>query len=203
MVKKNAIKFLIYKNWTHSSFFVSFFPIFFLFKESFNCSCHLLSALPPLSLNSFYFCFFFSLTTPFLIFQYLVLLKYQFYIRIRHKSWWVILHIEVKFIDNFVRAQVLLKFYPTQHNDKFWDAQNMVVQLLSHVWLFAVPWIAACQASLSFSISWSLLKLMSFGSMMPCNHLILCRPPEVNIEKSLYFLHLEFFSEQVVYNMMR
>ena len=49
-----------------------------------------------------------------------------------------------------------------------------VVQSLSHVQLFETPWTAACQASLSFTISWSLLKLMSFESMMPSNHLILC-----------------------------
>ena len=49
-----------------------------------------------------------------------------------------------------------------------------VVQLLSCVPLFVTPWIAACQASLSFTISWSLLKLMSIESVMPCNHLILC-----------------------------
>ena len=51
----------------------------------------------------------------------------------------------------------------------------VVVQSLSHVWLFATPWTAACQASLS-CISWSLLKLMSIESVMPSNHLILCRP---------------------------
>ena len=39
----------------------------------------------------------------------------------------------------------------------------VVVQLLSHVWLFTTPWTAACQASLSFTISWSLLKLMSIS----------------------------------------
>ena len=49
------------------------------------------------------------------------------------------------------------------------------VQLLNHVWLFATPWTAAHQASLSLNISWSLLKLMSFESEMPANHLILCR----------------------------
>ena len=48
------------------------------------------------------------------------------------------------------------------------------VQLLSHVRLFATPWIAAHQASLSFTISWSLLKPMSIESVMPSNHLILC-----------------------------
>ena len=52
----------------------------------------------------------------------------------------------------------------------------VVVQLLSHVWLFATPWTAACQASLSFTISQSLLKLMSMESVMSFNHLILCRP---------------------------
>ena len=38
------------------------------------------------------------------------------------------------------------------------------------------PWTEACQASLSFTISWSFRKLMSIESMMPCNHLILCCP---------------------------
>ena len=42
--------------------------------------------------------------------------------------------------------------------------------------LFVTPWTAACQASLSFTISWSLLKLMSIETVMPSNHLILCRP---------------------------
>ena len=47
---------------------------------------------------------------------------------------------------------------------------------LSRVWLFATPWIAACQASLSITNSRSLLKLMSIESVMPSSHLILCRP---------------------------
>ena len=50
------------------------------------------------------------------------------------------------------------------------------VQSLSRVRLFAAPRTAACQAFLSFTISWSLLKLMSIESMMPSNHLILCCP---------------------------
>ena len=50
------------------------------------------------------------------------------------------------------------------------------VQSLSCVRLFATPWIAARQASLSFTISWSLLKLMSIDWVMPSNHLILCHP---------------------------
>ena len=50
------------------------------------------------------------------------------------------------------------------------------VQLLSRVWLFATPWIAALQASLFITNSQSLLKLMSIESVMPSSHLILCRP---------------------------
>ena len=50
------------------------------------------------------------------------------------------------------------------------------VQLFSHVQLFVTPWTAVCQTSLSITNSWSLLKLMSIESVMPSNHLILCRP---------------------------
>ena len=50
------------------------------------------------------------------------------------------------------------------------------VQSLRHVWLFATPWTAACQASLSITNSQSLLKLMSIESVIPSNHLIRCRP---------------------------
>ena len=50
------------------------------------------------------------------------------------------------------------------------------VQSLSHVWLFATPWAAARQASLSIANSQSLLKLMSIESVMPSNHLIFCCP---------------------------
>ena len=50
------------------------------------------------------------------------------------------------------------------------------VQSLSRVRLFATPWTAARQASLSISSSWSLPKLMSIELVMPSNHLILCQP---------------------------
>ena len=50
------------------------------------------------------------------------------------------------------------------------------VKSLSHVWLFTTPWIAARQASLSITNSWSLPRLMSIKSVMPSNHLILCHP---------------------------
>ena len=50
------------------------------------------------------------------------------------------------------------------------------VQSLSHVQLFATPWTAAHLVSLSITNSWSLLKLMSFESVIPSSHLILCCP---------------------------
>ena len=51
----------------------------------------------------------------------------------------------------------------------------VVLSLIPNL-LFATPWIVACQASLSFTISWSLLKFMSIESVMLSNHLIPCRP---------------------------
>ena len=53
---------------------------------------------------------------------------------------------------------------------------SVVFQLLRRVRLFEIPWAAAHQACLSFTISQSLLKLMSIESVMPSNYLILCRP---------------------------
>ena len=58
------------------------------------------------------------------------------------------------------------------------------VQLLRHVWLFATPWSVAWEASLSITNSHTWLKLMSIASVMPSNHLILCR---------LLFLSLSIF----------
>ena len=62
-----------------------------------------------------------------------------------------------------------------------WNITNVTymsssVQSLSRVWLFATPWTAAHQTSLSITSSRSLLKLMSTESVMPSNHLILCHP---------------------------
>ena len=54
---------------------------------------------------------------------------------------------------------------------------SFVVQSLSRVQFFATPWTAAHQASLSFTISQRLLKLISIESVIPSNHLILCNPP--------------------------
>ena len=55
-------------------------------------------------------------------------------------------------------------------------SQFSSVQSLSHVQLFVSPWTAECQASLSITNSWSLLKLMSIEPVMPSNHLILWHP---------------------------
>ena len=57
---------------------------------------------------------------------------------------------------------------------EFSDSLCVVVQLLSLVHFFAIPWTAARQVSLSFILSQSLLKLMSIESIMPSNHPILC-----------------------------
>ena len=73
-------------------------------------------------------------------------------------------------------------------------------QPLSHVWLFATPWTAAHQASLSITNFWSLLKPMSIESVMPSNHLILCRPlflppsifPSIRIFSNESFLHIRW-----------
>ena len=65
-----------------------------------------------------------------------------------------------------------------QFNSKYLRGQMkiVVVQLLSHVQLFVIPRTAARQASLSFTISQSLLKFMSTVSVIPSNHLIRCHP---------------------------
>ena len=71
----------------------------------------------------------------------------------------------------------LWNFYQTHsHNLHFKITGFNSVQSLSCVQLLATPWTAAHQASLSITISWSLLKPMSIELVMPSNHLILCRP---------------------------
>ena len=76
----------------------------------------------------------------------------------------------------------------------------VVLQSLSCVQLFGNPWTAARQASLSFTISWSLLKLMSIKSVMPSNHPILCRPllllplifPSIRVSPNKSVLHISW-----------
>jgi len=69
-------------------------------------------------------------------------------------------------------------------------------QSLSRVQLFATPWTAARQASLSITNSWSLLKLMSIESVMPSNHLILCHPL---LAPSIFLSIRVFSNESVLY----
>ena len=84
-----------------------------------------------------------------------------------------------KNIYTFIYSANYEAFY-SQHfpeiTDRFVFFMLSSVQLLSHVRLFATPWTAACQASLSITNFQSLLKLMSIDSVMPSNHLILCHP---------------------------
>ena len=76
----------------------------------------------------------------------------------------------------------------------------VVVQSLNNVQLFVTPWTAVCQASMSFTISWSLLKLMSIELVMPSNHLILCCPllllpsifPSIRVFSNESVLHIRW-----------
>ena len=84
----------------------------------------------------------------------------------------------------------------------FFNANSVfvVLQSLSHVQLFATPWTAALQASLSFTMSRSLLKLISIESVMPSNHLNLCHPllllpsifPSIRVFSSESALHIRW-----------
>ena len=74
-------------------------------------------------------------------------------------------------------------FLQRRHIDDQWTNEKTQycllfssVQSLTRIWLYATPWTAARQASLSITNSWSLPKLMFTESMMPCNNLILCHP---------------------------
>ena len=81
-----------------------------------------------------------------------------------------------------------------------WSQLFSSVQSLSCVWFFATPWTAACQASLSITNSWSLLKLMSNRLVMPSNHLILCHPlllppsiiPRIRVFSNKSFLRIRW-----------
>ena len=76
------------------------------------------------------------------------------------------------------------------------------VQSLSHVRLFATPWITACQASLSITNSQSSPKLMCIESVIPSSHLILCRPllllpsipPSIRVFSNMSTLHMRYWS---------
>ena len=69
---------------------------------------------------------------------------------------------------------MLFRFSPISQSIQ--SLSQLSVQSLSHLWLFATPWTAACQASLYITKAWSLTKLMSIESVVPPNHFILCQP---------------------------
>ena len=103
-------------------------------------------------------------------------------------------------IQNFIlkiRIIMLLIFYNYFIGwiKYFNSVQFTSVHLLSHVRLFATPWTIACQASLSVTNSWSLLKLMSIESVMPYNHLILCH--HLLLPRSI-FPSIRVFSSELV-----
>ena len=83
--------------------------------------------------------------------------------------------------NHFFQSSIVGSLYPRlnhkgRHRNGNASQFRQSVQLLSCVWLFANPWIAAHQASLSITNSQSLLKLMSTELVRPFSHLILCHP---------------------------
>jgi len=89
------------------------------------------------------------------------------------------------------------------HYEKIRHARPILVEFccsVSHVWLFATPLTAAYQAPLSFTTSWSLLKLMSIELVIPSNHLILCHPllllpsifPSIRVLSNESVLHIRW-----------
>ena len=101
---------------------------------------------------------------------------YSFYLRILEKEC-IALFLEGKYR---IWAYIFIYSLASQYLEKnviFKEILEVVVQLISCAWLFATPWTVACQASLSFTISQGLLKLMSVESVMPSDHVILCYSP--------------------------
>ena len=88
------------------------------------------------------------------------------------RAWWAIYGVA----QSRTRLKQLSSSSSMTSNTEHPSVQFSSVQSLSPARLFATPWTAACQASLSIINSRSLLKLMSIESVMPSNHLILCHP---------------------------
>ena len=103
----------------------------------------------------------------------------------------------------FNRGCVVVTHYGFNLHHPLSDVEHLCessVPLLSRVWVFATPWTAARQASLSITNSWSLLRLTSIESVMPSNHLILCHPllllpsffPSIRVFSSESVLHIRW-----------
>ena len=99
-----------------------------------------------------------------------------------------------------ITTEMFLNIFITPKRNPVPVNQFSSVQSLSHVPLFATLWTAACQASLSNTNSQNLLKLMFIESVMPSNHLILCRPllllppifPSINVFSNESVLHIRW-----------
>ena len=121
-------------------------------------------------------------------------------IAIRRKS-----RVKSFFFIKFLPINILLKKHKkisTCWNCQFFQGSRWLrcsVQLLSRVRLFVTSWTAARQASLSITNSWSSLRLMSTESVMPSNHLILCRPllllPSIFTVLNIFVYSLKFVSK--------
>ena len=111
------------------------------------------------------------------VFPYSYLMKNQSYLKCR-------LFYTSEFADCILMVQIIIFFYSLCfliigrliQNPEWIHIQFSSVQLLSRVRLFATPWTAGCQTSLSITNSWSPRKPMSIVSVMPSKHLIFCRP---------------------------
>ena len=98
------------------------------------------------------------------------------------------------------RKNDFLSSFRYQKQDWQWEVSVSSVYSLSRVWLFATPWTAARQDSLSITNSWSWLKLMSIESVMPSNHLLLCHPllllpsifPSIRVFSNESVLHIRW-----------
>jgi len=149
--------------------------------------------------------------------RFVCLISKEFKLSIWVKKWWVCLHrlLHLNSLSLVVRMSFYLSvqgghlshwgfisFFQEDREEvkvSFLYQQFLVVvgvQSLSPVQLFATPWTAACQASLYFTISPSLLKLMSIELVIPSNHLILCHPlllPSI-------FPHIRVFSNELTFH---
>ena len=123
-------------------------------------------------------------------------------------SWFM--DLTFQFLCNTVLYSIRLYFQPpdtsiTEHCFHLGPAASVilvvvVVQTISYVRLFATPWTATCQPSLSFTISQSLLNLIYIESVMPSNHLILCHPllllpsifPSIRVFSNESALHIQW-----------
>ena len=103
----------------------------------------------------------------------------------------------VFYVRSQVTGQPVTGSYLVRHSPlvKLLKLMFAVVQWPSHVWLFVTPWTAACQASLSLTISWSLPKFMSIASAMSSHRFILWH---LLLLPSIFSSIREFFNELVV-----